>query len=320
MATIVGAYAASPANAAWNENEEEVYYNGLKAIPGVRGLEIPFTGALHPHDEAWLLRTVRKDWDFVVTCIPGTMQALASDRTFGLASDDAAGRKRAIDFAAKARDAVGRINAAVGRNAVIAVEVHSAPTQVGEGKGSACAFVESLAEIARWDWQGARIVVEHCDAYRAGHPPIKGFLTLEDELKAIAAANKSARKAIGVSINWGRSVLETRRIETAVQHIRQSRDAGVLCGLMFSGTSGAATPYGAWVDSHMPHAPAPGVSHAAEDSLMTEAEIAASLAAAGKIEFVGAKIGIRPPEATVATRLGLIGDLLKLIDRNAEQS
>lgn len=86
---------------------------------------------------------------------------------------------------------------------------------------------------------------------------------------------------------------------------------------MFSGASGAETPYGAWVDAHMPHASAPGLSHAAEGSLMTEAEIKASLAAAGKIDFIGAKIGIRPPEATVATRLGLIGDLIKLIDRNA---
>ncbi len=317
MATIVGAYAASPANAAWKEAEEQAFYDGLKAMPSVRGLEIPFTGALHPHDEAWLLRTVKKNWDFVVTCIPGTMQTLVKDKTFGLASDDAAGRKRAIDFAAKAKDAVGRINAAAGRNAVIAVEVQSAPTQGGEGKGSAGAFGESLAEIAGWDWQGARIVIEHCDAYRAGHPPIKGFLTLDGELKAIAAANKSARKPIGISINWGRSVLETYKAETAVQHIKQARDAGALSGLMFSGASGAQTPYGAWADAHMPHAAAPGLSHAAEGSLLTETEIKASLAAAGTLDFVGAKIGIRPPEATVATRLGLIGDLIKLIDRNA---
>jgi hypothetical protein len=87
---------------------------------------------------------------------------------------------------------------------------------------------------------------------------------------------------------------------------------------MFSGASGAQTPYGAWQDSHMPHAPAAGISHAAEGSLLTEAEIKASLAAAGsKLDFVGAKIGIRPPEASVATRLGTIADLIKLIDRNA---
>ncbi|MBM3545560.1 MAG: DUF4862 family protein [Alphaproteobacteria bacterium] len=318
MATIVGAYATSPASTAWNEAAETAYYDGLKAMPSVRGLEVPLTGALHPHDEAWLLRALKKDWDFVVTCIPGTMQTLVKDKTFGLASDDAAGRRAAVAFASKARDAVGRINAAVGRKAVIAVEVQSGPTQGGGGKGSAGAFTESLAEIAGWDWQGARIVIEHCDAYRAGHPPIKGFLTLDDELKAIAGANKSARKPIGVSINWGRSVLETYKAETAVDHIKQARDAGALSGLMFSGASGAQTPYGAWQDAHMPHAPAPGIAHAAEGSLLTEPEIKASLAAAGKgLDFIGAKIGIRPPDASVATRLGTIADLIKLIERNA---
>lgn len=312
MASIVGAYATSPASAAWKEAEETAYYDGLKAMAGVRGLEVPFTGTLHPHDEAWLLKALKKDWDFVVTCIPGTMQTLVKDKTFGLASDDAAGRKAAIEFAKKARDAVGRLNAAVGRNAVIAVEVQSAPTQAGAGKGSVGAFTESLAEVASWDWHGARIVIEHCDAYRADHPPIKGFLTLDDELKAIVGANKSAKKPIGIAINWGRSVLETYRASTAVDHIRQARDAGALSGLMFSGASGAQTPYGAWQDSHMPHAPM------AEGSLLTEAEIKASRAAAGsKLDFVGAKIGIRPADASVATRLDTIAGLLKLIDRNA---
>jgi hypothetical protein len=318
MASIVGAYATSPASASWNEAAEAAFYDGLKAMPGVRGLEVPFTGTLHPHDEAWLLRTLKKDWDFVVTCIPGTMQTLVKDKSFGLASDDTAGRKAAIGFAAKARDAIGRLNATVGRNAVIAVEVQSAPTQGGTGKSSVGAFAESLTEIAGWDWQGARIVIEHCDAYRPGHPPIKGFLTLGDELKAIMAANRSARKPVGISINWGRSVLETYKVGTAVEHVRQARDAGALSGLMFSGASGAQTPYGAWQDSHMPHAPAAGVTHAAEGSLLTEAEIKASLAAAGKgLDFIGAKIGIRPPDASVATRLGTIADLIKLIERNA---
>lgn len=318
MAIIIGAYALSPGASAPNEAAETELYNGLKAMPGVRGLEVPFTGALHPHDEAWLLRSVKKDWDFVVTCIPGTMQTLVKDKSFGLASDDAGGRKAAIGFAAKARDAVARLNAAVGRNAVIAVEIQSAPTQGGAGKGSVGAFTESLTEIAGWDWHGARLAIEHCDAYQPGHPPIKGFLTLGDELKAIAATNKTAKKPVGVAINWGRSVLETYKTGTAVEHIKQARNAGALSGLMFSGASGAQTPYGAWADSHMPHAPASGLTHAAEGSLLTEAEVKASLAAAGKdLDFIGAKIGIRPLDESVATRLGTIADLIKLIERNA---
>lgn len=319
MRTIVGAYAISPAATAWNEAGEKALYDGLKALPGVRGLEVPFTGKLHRHDETWLFANIDKRWDFVVTLIPGTMGTLQQDKAFGLASDDAAGRKAAIDFARQALEAVGRLNAAAGRNAVIAVEVQSAPTQgAAGGKGSAAAFADSLAEIAGWDWQSARIVIEHCDAFRPGHPPTKGFLTLDNELQAIAKANRSAKQPIGVSINWGRSVLETYRTETAIEHIKKARNAGALSGLMFSGASGAKTPYGAWEDSHMPQAPAPGIANAAEGSLLTEAEIKASLAAAGpKLDFVGAKIAVRPVDAPVATRLGLIGDLMKLIDRTA---
>ena len=318
MRYIVGAYSISPAANDWNQSAEQALYDGLKASPSVRGLEVPFTGTLHRHDDNWLFRTVKKDWDFVVTLIPGTMGALQKDKSFGLASDDAAGRKAALDFAKNAKDAVGRLNDAVRRTAVVAVEVHSAPNQGAGGKGSQTAFADSLAEVAGWDWQGARIVIEHCDAFRPGHRAIKGFLTLDDELAAIAKANRSARSPIGICINWGRSVLETYKTETVVQHIRQARDAGALSGLMFSGASGAATPWGAWEDSHMPQAPAAGISHAAEGSLLTEAEIKAALAAAGpKLDFVGVKIAVRPAEAAVPTRLGLIGDLIALADRSA---
>jgi hypothetical protein len=319
MRMIVGAYAISPAATTVNEPAEKALYDGLKAMPSVRGLEVPFTGTLHRHDEKWLFANLHRSWDFVVTLIPGTMGTLQQNPVFGLASGDAGGRKAAMDFARSAKDAVGRLNDAMGREAVIAVEVQSAPSLGKAGASSSAeAFAESLAEVGGWDWQGARIVIEHCDAYRAGHPAAKGFLPLGDELKAIAKANPSARKPIGISINWGRSVLETRDAGTGAAHIAEARKAGALSGVMFSGASGAATPYGAWEDSHMPQAPASGITHAAEGSLMTEAEIKRSLAAAGRdVDFVGAKIAVRPADAPVETRLGLIADLMTLIDRNA---
>jgi hypothetical protein len=319
MRMIVGAYAISPAATTWNEAGETALYDGLKTMQNVRGLEVPFTGTLHRHDEKWLFAHIDKSWDFVVTLIPGTMGTLQQNPKFGLASTDAAGRKAAVDFARSAREAVSRLNAATGRNAVIAVEVQSAPSLGKPGAASSVdAFAESLAEVAGWDWQGARIVIEHCDALKPSHPAAKGFLPLADELKAIAKANKSAKQQIGVAINWGRSVLENRRAETGAEHIAEARKAGALSGIMFSGAGGAATPYGAWEDSHMPHAPAPGLKHAAEGSLMTEEEIRRSLTAAGQgLDFVGAKIGVRPADAPVATRLGLIQDLITLVGRNA---
>ncbi len=316
MGYLVGAYAISPASL----DGEDALLAGLAARADVRGLELPFTGALHRSDEHWLLARLRPQWEHVVTLIPGTMGRLQADKTFGLASADEAGRQAALAMARDARAAVARLNEAVGRAAVIAVEVQSAPSRGSAGGvGSAEAFARSLAEIAAWDWFGARVVVEHCDAHRPGHPQHKGFLSLEDELAAIARANDRARRPLGVNVNWGRSVLETHDAGTAVAHVEAARRAGALSGLMFSGASGAATPYGAWQDTHMPQAPAEGLRHGAEGSLMTEAEIARTLAAArgAALDFVGAKIAIRPPEAAVEARLGLVGDLLALLARVA---
>lgn len=314
MRYFVGAYAITPAAA----RDEETLYDGLKSMAQVCGLEVPFTGALHRSDEKWLLRTVRRDWDFVVTLIPGVMGTLQQNKAFGLASTDESGRQAAIAQARDALAAVARLNDAVGRKAVVAVEVQSAPSRgPAGGTGDGEALARSLAEIAAWDWHGARIVIEHCDAARPGHPQHKGFLTIEDELAAIARANGAARRPIGVNINWGRSVLETHGVDTAIAHVEAARRAGALAGIMFSGCSGADTPYGVWQDTHMPHAPAAGLKHGAASSLMTGHEIARTMKAAGDatLDFVGAKIAIRPAEASVPARLGMIGDCLSLIDR-----
>lgn len=314
MGYFVGEYAIAPASLA----DEETLLGGLAAMPDVRGLELPFTGTLHRSDESWLIARLRRDWDFVVTPIPGTMGRLQAERSFGLASADESGRQAAIAMARAARDAVERLCSALGRRAVVAIELHSAPSRgPAGGNGTRDAFARSLAEVASWDWGGARLAIEHCDAHRPGEPQHKGFLSLDDELAAIASASASARARIGVCINWGRSVLETHDPATAVAHVDSARRAGVLAGIMFSGTSAADTPYGIWQDTHMPHAPAAGLAHGAAGSLMTEAEIRRCLEAArgATLDILGAKIAIRPPEASVEARLGMVGDLLKLIAR-----
>ena len=56
------------------------------------------------------------------------------------------------------------------------------------------------------------MVLEHCDAPMP-HPASKGFLTLSAELEAVTTANQKtagAAKPVGITINWARSVLETR--------------------------------------------------------------------------------------------------------------
>ncbi|MBI1776296.1 MAG: DUF4862 family protein [Proteobacteria bacterium] len=319
MGYFLGAYAASPCGSQWSEAAEGAYFDGLRRLPTLRGLEVPFTGRLHRHDEAWFLTHIDRACDFVVTCIPGTMEALQSNPHFGLASESGAGRQAALAFAASARDAVTRLNGHLGRTAVVAVELHSAPSPAASGvRSSAASFTRSLSEIRSWDWQGAGLVVEHCDAFRPGRPYIKGFLGLEEEIDAVTRANAGSALRIGIAVNWGRSVLEMREPATALQHIRRLRSADLLSGLIFSGCGAVAGPYGAWQDTHMPHAPAPGIEYGAEGSLMTEAEIDRSLAAAvpSALAFLGAKIAVRPEGVAVAERVGFCRDALALIDRH----
>ena len=54
---------------------------------------------------------------------------------------------------------------------------------------------------------------------------------------------------------------------------------------------------------------------------MTEAEIRRTLAAAkgAALDFLGAKIAIRPPEAPVQARLDMVGDLLGMLARAGPQ-
>jgi len=85
-------------------------------------------------------------------------------------------------------------------------------------------------------------------------------------MAVIAAINARYGSGVGIVVNWGRSVLEARSAEGALQHIALARQHGLLAGLMFSGASGQDTPYGAWRDSHMPPAPAAAGGIGAEGS------------------------------------------------------
>jgi hypothetical protein len=334
---IVGSYATSPnlfalerpdSGVAYDGDREAAFYDGLAALSTVGGLELQLdrAGTLHCFEEARFLREfARPRWKGVLTCIGGTLASLAADPAFGLASTDEAGRLRAVEFARKAHAAVQRWNARPGASEaggnMVAVEVHSGPNTTKGTPSSAEAFARSLRELLSWDWQGARLVVEHCDAPGpAGHPPAKGFLPLDDDIAAVRAVNaafdansdanhnddneyeyddsggaKDSRRRggqpVGLCINWARSVLETRDPATALQHVQRAKDAGVLAGLMFSGCTGQAdSPYGPWKDCHMPHAPAAAAGastatsqyeYAAEGSLMTAERIAACVRAAG---------------------------------------
>lgn len=283
---VVGAYAGIPADRAGREQ----FYAALPSW--VTGLEIPFRGSLDA-DPAWLAGQVARFGDSVVTLIPGTMGRIAEDPTFGLASGDVAGRAAALAYVGEALAAIERLHADAGVRVVRWVEVHSAPTDAAD----AGAFVRSLGELApALEAAGIGLVIEHCDAAAGVGPGEKRFLSLADELRA--AAETGAR----LTLNWGRSVLETHDPASAREHVAAAAAAGLLAGVMFSGTGPEATAYGTpWADVHLP------LSTDEPASLMTPARVAECIAAAGgREEYRGVKIQA-PAEASVPERIAMIG-------------
>lgn len=330
---IVGSYATSPSGllgTAFDEEAERAFFAGLAGLPEVGGLELALfpDGALHPHSEDFLLEQLKEHgagWDVVLTCIPGTMGIMQDGQPhFGLASDNREGRAAAVKFVAAAASSVKRVNAALHFAAfgleppsegttsgcVQAVELHSAPTQGGEAKTSAASLKASLKELLEEDWSGAQLVVEHCDAFVEAHAPLKGFLSLEEELQAVKFTEQETEwlyglrgadyPAPGLAINWARSVLETRDVTTPATHIAQVvANHGSLAGLMFSGCADEeavalagkpAVAFGAWCDTHMPS------STTVAGSLLTASEVEASLSAleatgaVAKLRYCGVKV------------------------------
>ena len=321
MNYFLGAYAASPNVSGWDAELETEYYQQLKTLPTIQGLEHPFTGSLHPYDDNWFLANIDPAWNYVFTTIPGVMNALSRDPLFGLASTDEAGRQAAIDFMQLANQAIAKLNQHLGRQAVSAIMLHSAPARQ-HASSSAQAFQASLTTLLSWDWHGARVLLEHCDALLPEQKPSKGFLSLEDELLVLAKLNQTLKPAmpLGVVINWGRSVLETRTPDGALAHLQAAKAQGLLQGLMFSGISDKANAYGAWQDSHQPAQSSELVPLGEPGSWLTEDAIQQCLLACAEVDLtvLGLKIGIRPLTAPLAERINYLRAQLAILDRHRQ--
>ncbi|MDD5302924.1 MAG: DUF4862 family protein [Elusimicrobia bacterium] len=302
MKIHVGAYAAS---AGLDEESETALYAGLAGM-GIAGLEQPFYGTLHRRDEGWLIGQIRPDWSLVLTLLPGFFDLMNDDRHYGLASADADGRKRALDFAESARRAVEKLHRALGRRAVRAVMVHSAPRLGGSGaKSSLERFADSLTELRGRDWQGATLLVEHCDAAVPGQAPDKGFMRIEDDVMAIKLSGGKTPTAL--AINWGRSAVEARSAEGPIEHLRRAAQAELLGALFFSGVTASHPEYGEWRDWHAPF------STSVPESLMTPAAAKAALAEAPGCPIVGIKLQTKPATMPVPARLAVIQDGLNAL-------
>lgn len=285
MRLIAGAYPAAPTDRA----EATAFLSHLADSELVGGLELPYLDS----ERRWSPNLLPTHWAHVVTAVPATALRARADPAYGLASTDEDGRQEAVDVTRTLRDAVSRSGLHV-----IAVELQSAPARTGD----AGCLIRSLTEIAGWDWSGARLVIEHCDAFVPEHEPEKGYLSLAAELTA------ATEVGVGVVINWARSVIETRTPDGATEHVTQAGDR--LAGVIFSGV--AATPVGdfpAWADAHLPPAPHEPAS------LLTADAIAATLKAAGELDFLGVKVGARANDWTPADRAAGVLAALTMVDQ-----
>lgn len=298
---LISSYAVSPAHATWDPDLEAELLPALCALPGVVGLEVPWMGGIHPHDPAWFLSHVPAGAQLAVTPLPWVMRRCGADASYGIASPEEDGRRAAIaDLRAVAHD-LRRIDRDTDASVTV-VALHTAP----QGGGDRMRLAASLAEIAGWDWAGAQLVVEHCDAATTRHPWEKGFLSLDDEIDAIL----TVESPVALWLNWGRSVIETRDADAVTAQIAVAAATGRLAGLTFSGSAAVDGPYGpAWTDGHLPLAGADPAS----GSLLDAAHVAAALAAAGQVDRLGLKVSRRPGDTTADAVLQTVEDNLRAL-------
>lgn len=195
---VVGAYAASPPRHLAPRPRRVLLWTGGRAR--VNALEIPWLGRLHPHDDQWILTHFPARFTAVVTGI-GNVMSTADELRLGIPR-----RGRAQQGAATTKKLLGdmrRFNDEVGRQVVSAVELHSAP----RGTGTADALAAGLAEVATWDWDGAQLLVEHCDAFISGQARRRDSSGSRTKSRRFVLREAPVK----ISMNWGRCAIERTR-------------------------------------------------------------------------------------------------------------
>lgn len=308
---FAGAYALTATLVAFDESMAADFYEKLRALPSIGGLELPLH-AVEKMDDPWRhLDFLPRDLDYILTPLPYVMQSLEKQPTFGLASPDEAGRREALRLADLVHERKQRLEDHCGRASVRAVEWHSAPQRLS----NADALRRSLDSITRQNWGSTELWLEHCDAMIPGQIPAKGFLDLQSELKILREFR------MGLNINWGRSALEARHPQGALTHIQEAVAAGVLRGLFFSSVTVEDPVYGTWQDNHAPMQISGDRSWMPHSSLLTPAALVAALQAAQPAQaLIGVKIQPAPASLSIAARLDClqqhlqrVGDLAKAL-------
>jgi hypothetical protein len=304
---VVGAYPASPAHKVWDPVQEDVLFQLLASDERISNVEIPWLGSIHPHDNSWLMSNFPINLGAVITSIPFVMSRVGKDGNYGLASSDEIGRSAAVDDLKEIRRAIDIFNNTAGKSIVSAVEIHSAPREVGDIN----ALAKSLEEISSWDWGNTKLAIEHCDAWVDGQSPEKGFLRVEQEVAAIQLASVP----IGIFINWGRSAIELRDASRVTEHIDSAKSSGHLMGLIFSGAASVESDFGyPWIDAHLPFKKSESFEFGDPNSLLTTDLANKAIKAAGAVQYLGIKMGWSPKiDGDVNQRYQMISQSLDVL-------
>lgn len=295
MSQIIAAYTAAPATSA----EADAYYAEVGDHAEADTLGLSWKG---PESAAEIRHRVRRlptGWGIAITTVPGTFRSWSADHRHGLASGDPDGRAQAVTLAAQIAQVSVELADRCGWAVVRQVEVHGAP---GFGDRTHAprpdALRASLEQLAALDWAGASVTLEHCDAYVPGNIPAKGFLPLDTEITVLSELGSS----IGLSLNWGRSVLELRDPNLVGSHVRTGASSGLLRLLTLSGAAARDNSYGAaWADSHLPLADGAG-EYIEPASLLTVEHVAESVRVAGEGVSLGTKVAWRRDQTDPITR------------------
>ena len=289
---VVGAYPMLPPDDE-DRRGAAALYAALADLGWVDGIELPFREALDA-PEPWLAEQLSGRFtQCVITAIPGTMGRAGADPAFGLASPDDGGRSQALAHTRTLLEAVDRLHEAAGQRVVTRVELHSAPHY----QASAGAFHASLSELAEdFASRGLGMIVEHCDAEGGVGPSEKAFLPLSQEITACRDTPAL------ITVNWGRSVIETHDPATPEHHVRELIEAGLLGGVMISGAGPEKTQWAwAWADAHLP------LAEHEPTSWLTPERVAATMQAAGGSQaYEGLKINT-PATASLEEKLAWVG-------------
>jgi hypothetical protein len=321
---FIGAYATSPTLSNWDSQKEIEYIGTIKKeLNPIRGLELPFWGNdIHEHDSELFLKLLDKNWEYVLTCLPGNMKALENNKFFGLASDNEQGRLEAVKFYKKASEVVRKINNYFKSKKVINIAIATSPSLKYDGVlSSSQSLKKSLIEISKFDWDGAKLNIEHCDSGRVKNP-VKGFLDIDEEIEAILEVNRTYNLNIGITINWARSVIEYKDTNGALKHIKKAKENNLLKGLIFSGTSDKESLYGKWSDLHLPIAKEANIKYFESTSLLNKINIKNSLISSEykQLDYLGIKVLAMPIEySSLKRRIGINYDIMKVLNQTIKE-